>query len=495
MKKIATILLFVGLAYGSQAQLTGYNLLETQVGEIPGLEPDNLQNVYDQLNLQYRYKGVKAFVRLEQFYSNIPNGNDYTKFTQYSLSYRKKGLEVKLGNFYETLGRGLLLRGYEIKNSIFEDRIYRARQGFYKDTQGAFVRYANDWFELKALRGKNLSLQLPPDHPDNRDDLVTAGELTFKLGEQRLGAIYLENDNPADNSNFLSFHFSGSLSNKLDYFGEVAHRADGSSSYLSFDDEASYGAYFNLNYSTTNFGASLEWKDYHNFTIGSGLSDPPTLIKEHSYRTLNRSTHVSELLDERGVQLELFYSINDDNRLTFNYSQGENEFVNTFKFNEFFLEWYAEFPSFQLKSFIDVAKDDFRLEDSRVAGGVYVTKLLKNRWNVSLETEVQQINKSLGEDSSVENFYTGLIFSKSSKYSAALIWEFSNDKVVTDLANTEKIEKSRHFLSTTLSYKPNSKNTIQVFAGRRRGGPACTSGVCYEVLDFEGLEVRWTKRF
>lgn len=495
MKKISLILLITGIALTSQAQLTGYNLLETQLGEIPGQEPDNLRTFYDQFNIQYKTKGVKAFVRLEQFYSNRPDGDEYTKLTQYSLNYRTKGFEAKLGNFYETLGRGLLLRGYEIKNSVFEDRIYRVRQGFYKDIQGAFIRYSNNWFELKALKGKNLFPQLPPDHPDNREDLVTAGELTVYLFDQNIGAVYVDNDNPSDHSKYLSFHLSGPITEDLDYFGELAHRSNGESSYLSFDDQASYGAYFNLNYSTNNFGASLEWKDYHNFTIGSGLSDPPTLIKEHSYRTLNRSTHVSELLDERGIQLELFYTIDENNRLTLNHSRGENKFVNSFKFEEYFMEWYADLNSMQLKTFVDYASDEFKLEDSRFSAGIYLTKPLENRWVVSLETEAQQIKRSFGEDSKVENIYAGLIFSKSSKFSAALVWEFTNDEVVADLASTTEIEKKQHYLSTNLSYKPNYKNTIQLFAGQRRGGPACTSGICYEVLDFKGIEIRWTKRF
>ena len=495
MKKILIILLFAGLAITSNAQLSGYNLLETQFGNVPGQEPDNLRNLYDQFNIQYQTKGIRAFVRLEQFYSNRPDGDEYTRFTQYSLNYRRKGFEAKLGNFYETLGRGLLLRGYEIKNSIYEDRIYQVRQGFYKDVQGAFVRYSNKWFEVKALRGKNLVPQLPPDHPDNREDLVTAGELTLFLFNQNIGAIYLNNDNPSDHSNYLSFHLGGSIADGLDYFGELAHRTNGESSYLSFDDQASYGAYFNLNYSTSNFGASLEWKDYHNFVIGTGLSDPPTLVREHNYRTLNRSTHVSELIDERGIQLELFYTIDENNRLTFNHSRGENELVNTFKFKEYFLEWYADFTSMQLKTFVDYAEEEFKLEDSRIATGVYLTKPLKNRWVVSLETEAQQIKRSFGENSRVENLYAGLIFSKSSKFSAALVWEFTNDELVADLPSTEEIEKRQHYLSTNLSYRPNYKNTLQLFAGKRRGGPACTSGICYEVLDFEGVELRWTKRF
>ena len=495
MKRISIILLLVGLSFSGKAQLSGYNLLETQVGNIPGQEPDDLKTLYDQFNIQYRYKGVKAFVRLEQFYSSRTDGDEYTKFTQYGINYRTKGFEAKLGNFYETLGRGMLLRGYEIKNSIFEDRISRVKQGFYKDIRGGFLRYSNDWIEVKALRGKNLTAQLPPDHPDNRDDLVTAGELVLSGFNQHVGGIYLENENRGMTSKYLSFHLSGSVVENVDYYGEVAHQTNGESNYLSFDDDASYGAYFNINYSANNFGVSLEWKDYHNFLIGNGLADPPTLIKEHSYRTLNRSTHVGELLDETGIQLEIFYSINDNQRLTFNHSRGENEFVNTFKFYEYFLEWYADFETVQLKTFLDYSKDDFKLEDNRIAGGVYITKPLENRWSVSLETEAQQIEKTFGNKDKVENYYAGLIFSKSTKFSGALIWEFTNDELVADLASTPEVETKQHYIGTSISYKPNHNNTIQLFAGERRGGPACTSGICYEVLDFEGVEIRWTKRF
>jgi hypothetical protein len=34
-----------------------------------------------------------------------------------------------------------------------------------------------------------------------------------------------------------------------------------------------------------------------------------------------------------------------------------------------------------------------------------------------------------------------------------------------------------------------------MFAGKRRGGTACTSGTCYYVPDFEGLELRVLSRF
>ena len=495
MTKIFFIILLSSFVQKGMAQFSGNNLMETQLGNIPEQEPDDLKTFYDQINLQYNWKGFRAFTRLEQFYSSMPDGNNYTTFSQYSLNYERRGLEAKLGNFYETLGRGLLFRGYEIKGSVFEDRIYRARQGFYKDVRGAYLRYGNSWFEVKALRGKNLAGQLPPDHPDNRPDLVTAGELVFFVKNQQLGAIYLDNENTGGHSRYLDFHIGGTVSEKFDYYGELAHRLNDQIGFLKFDEESSYGAYISLNYSERNLGISLEMKDYHNFLIGSGLADPPTLVKEQSYKLLNRSTHVGELLDERGIQLEVFYQLSDDSRLTLNHSRIENDFFKVYHFQEYFGEWYTDLKSVQIKTFLDYSFDEFKQEDKRFTGGVYLTRPLPKSWALRLETEAQQIRRTYGDSPTFQNYYLGVIGSKSSRYSAALVWEFTNDEYLADRSSTSRIEKSRQYWSVNFSYKPNSRNTIQFFAGTRRGGPACTSGVCYEVLDFKGLELRWATRF
>ena len=88
-----------------------------------------------------------------------------------------------------------------------------------------------------------------------------------------------------------------------------------------------------------------------------------------------------------------------------------------------------------------------------------------------------------------------LILQYKSNFSAALIWEFTNDEFVSDNPDTDEIETVKHFPGINLMYKPNQKNTLKLFAGERRGGPACTSGICYEVLDFKGVEIRWTTKF
>ena len=113
-------------------QISGNNLMEYQFGNIPDTDPSDLSSLYDQLNIQYRQKSLKASIRLEQFYSTDSVKRDYQKISQFLVQYRYKKLELQVGNFYETLGRGLLFRSFEIPASIKEEKYYRVRQGFYR---------------------------------------------------------------------------------------------------------------------------------------------------------------------------------------------------------------------------------------------------------------------------------------------------------------------------------------------------------------------------
>lgn len=306
LKAIITMILISTGIQNAFPQFSGFNLGEYQLGNIPGAQPQYVNSVYDQLNLGYRLKEFQAFARLENYYSTDTLRTHYTDLTQYSLSYRKKGLQLKAGNFYETLGKGLLFRGYEIKNSIYEDQIYRVKQGFYRDARGFAGSYSNRYFQVKALRGRSLINQLPPVNSDNREDLVTAGEMDVHFLNQTIGGIFLQNENNQQKSEYISTLIGGNIIRNLDYYLEVAHRVNDGQKFLRFGEDDSYGAYFNLNYSTTGFGVTFELKDYQSLFIGSGISDPPTLVKEHIYKMLNRSIHVPYYFDESGMQIEIF---------------------------------------------------------------------------------------------------------------------------------------------------------------------------------------------
>lgn len=467
------------------AQFSASNLAEFQRGNLPGSEPHDLLTFYDQLDLGYRHNAFRFNGRLEQFHANIENPYEYFSITQLSANYRKKGLEVNAGNFYETLGRGLLLRGYEIKNSVFEDRIYRSRQGFYKDILGLNINYRLNNWQFKALWGKTLNNQLPVKHPDRRLDEVAGSEISYQFTNISIGGIYLNHQLNAITSHFASFYFEGNLSNALSYYGEVAKNVSANRSFYSFTNNDQYGLYFNLNYSHENLGISFELKDYHNFTIGSGIADAPTLVKEQSYRLLNRSTHVAEFLDEKGYQLEAFYHTNGNAFFTFNHALAVNHFGNTnFHFYEFFLEGYLPADNQQLKIFVDFSTDEFASEKNRITAGAYYTHTYANSWSMNIETEVQSISRNSNR---FTNAYLGLIALPSNNFYAGLIYELTSDPFLLDEGKSLK-----SFPGFTCSYRINSKNNFQLFAGSRRGGPACTSGICYEVLDFKGVEIRYT---
>lgn len=479
-----TVLFFLLISTTIQAQFSANNLMEIQRGNLIGSEPDNLITIFDQLDMRYISNNIRFSTRINQFHSNEKNDYEYIEVSQFSAIYRKHGLEINAGNFYETLGRGLLLRAYEIKNSILEDRIYRSRQGFYRDLLGASGSYRYKFIQIKGLWGKSLNNQLPNGHEDRRIDIVGAGEVNFQIKEQTIGAIYLNHQIYNQVNNFGSIYFGGNLFNLFDYYGEFAHAFNPVNNKTNFSENDKYGMYFNLNYSNHQIGFSFELKNYHNFVIGSGIADPPTLIKEHSYRLLNRITHVAEFLDEHGYQLEVFYNTGKNTFFTFNHSLGKNQFGNLeYNFYEFFVDANHKINNYQFKIFADFSKDEIVGEKNRITAGVYVSKALNNSWSVEFDTEEQVIERN---NHNFFNSYWSLTISKSSKFSASVQYELTTDPL---LINTDKLKA---YPAINIGYQIKSKNKLQLFAGQRRGGPACTSGVCYEVLEFKGIELRYS---
>lgn len=473
------------ISSNTMSQFSGNNLMEIQIGNLPNSEPKDLITIYDQLDVKYRLKNFNFSTRLEQFHSSVNNSYEYIRINQFSASYRKRSLKIKAGNFYETLGKGLILRGYEIKNSVFEDRIYRSRQGFYKDILGFSGSYRYKFVNLKAVWGKTLNNQLPVGHPERRLDIVGGGEINFNIKNHTIGGIYLNHELNNVTNNLASVLFSGEILNSLSYYAEIAKGITDANSIASFSDDDRYGIYGSLNYFYSNIGISLEIKDYHNFFIGSGIADAPTLVKEQSYRLLNRSIHVAEFIDESGYQIEIFYNPGNDLFFTLNHSSAVNSF-GTLKFNsyEYFIEANISKEKWQLKAFADFSRDDIKNEKNRITAGLYSSKYLRKNWSLNFEFEGQSIYRI---DDNFYNFYFGLVSSKSTKFSAALLYELTTDPFLISDKSSIKT-----YPAINLTYQINTKHNLQLFAGERRGGPACTSGVCYEVLDFKGIELRYS---
>jgi hypothetical protein len=485
------------MSIAGHSQFSGNNIMEVQIGNIPNTEPPWLVSNYNQLNLQYRYKGFKASARGEYFINQF-HERRYINLSQFQVRYSKKSLQFTAGSFYDMLGNGLLLRAYDIPGTVFESQGYRVRHGFYRDMLGASGAYQGERFHLKALYGKPLINVFPPtvEFSERREDNIFAMNTGYAVWGQSLSANYLLNAPSGERHHFGSVNVTGNLPADFSYNAELATEF-GTGQPLFSGDQSRYALYASLAYSGMNFGGSLEWKDYNNFFLGSGFNDPPTLVKEHSYKVLNRSTHVAQLTNERGYQVEMYYRFKDGQMLTLNTSRARNEAHEVYVFQEYFAELYVPASgSSSLKWFIDYAMDPFKEEPNRYAtGGIYETAFLKN-WSSLVQVEYQYYKRDGLIGGSVHNGVLIAGVSRGSKLSLSITWEVSTDPFQTDNINTFEVEKrARHWMGMNAKYKFNPHHTLALFAGQRRGGPACTSGICYEVLDFQGVELRWISKF
>ncbi|MCU4174909.1 DUF6029 family protein [Carboxylicivirga sp. N1Y90] len=466
-----------------QAQFSGTNLMEYQYGKLPDSEDENFHALYNKLRLNYRFKGLKVNAGV-QFYQTPYSERNYVDASWLGLNYRKKGWEFKAGNFNETLGRGILLRSYEIQGAILEDKGYRSKQYFYRDILGASVGFKNKKFSVKALWGYALNNVYPPteEWDKRRSDELAAFYGDYTLYKQTIGASVIRIKNSLEDSYYGMGSMSGRIWPFLNYYSAYAVSLNGKDGGFDAQTHAIYGS---LNLALSKFGVSLEVKDYNNFLLGSGINEPPALIREHSYRVLNRSTHVLQPQNETGFQVEAFYQPSINTVLTLNHTRANNDFGITFDYKEWFFElstMVGELTEF--KGFMDYADDPFKGEMKRYSGGVNVDRTIKNDYGLKLEVELQTFDR---EGKSTQNYVGGLTFRYKSKLFVNALSEWSNDAFVTD---SKKI-----WLGSNVRYKLNGRNNLQLFAGERRGGPACSAGICYEVLDFKGVELRWTSRF
>jgi Family of unknown function (DUF6029) len=473
----AVVLLLLCCTNRGFAQFYGSNLLETQYGKLP-TDSDDFGTVYDRALLGYTYKRFTAGVTLENYYTRYEDRN-YTQLTQYSLKYNSSILDVSLGNFNETIGRGILLRSFEIPGAILEDQGYRSRNYFFRDVQGITAKLKLKDFTTKVIWGKPLNNVFPPnqDNAVRRIDEIKAVYSDYNFKKQTLGASFLSLDNEKGTSNYSMFTLSGIISPKINYYTEIAN---------DIENGSTHAYYGNINFTFDNLGITAEVKDYNNFLLGSGFNEVPALIKEHTYRVLNRSTHVAQPLNESGYQIEAYYTFPDSSVLTLNNALAKNELNKDFIFQEYFAEYsFTTATHHDVKLFVDYAQDPFKEQSDRISTGIYADWKIAENASFKTEYEFQYFDRA---GTAVQNQVLTLGYAFKSKWIFSLVTELSNDQFLTD-------KSWKIWLGGNLKYQINNENSLQLFAGQRRGGPACNAGICYEVLDYEGVELRWTTRF
>ena len=492
--RIAALLFLMLLPIKGESRVKGMILTEFQRGNLP-FSGSDLTTAYQQYNLQFSSEPVLGMARIEIF-QQADQSKRYLKLSQISLRYRKKGFDITAGNFYAVLGRGLLLRAYELPANIYEDAGYRVRYGFYRDIEGIQFHYQNRFFRMTAIRGRPLVNGLPPTlaNLERRPDLIETISLSTGVRQFQAGGIFLKNTRPERIYHYFSGWTEVSFSGNISVYLEMAKQLNGQP-FFKINSESAYGFYGGLNWTPGALGISLEYKDYHQFSLGSGFNDSPPLVSEQDYPVLNRSTHVLNLSDEQGIQAELFYRLSSGHLFTLNYSAANTQSIRAFGFHEVFAEWWGNFNTAQIRMFGDIADDALRGEKGRISSGIVLEKNWGNRWGTAIDLEGQTFQNDT-DYSRATNGYFRIQAVYHSKITVSMIVETSTDPGLTDRPDTQDVETAtRIWKGWALGVRPGSFYQLQLFYGKRRGGPACASGICYEVPDFNGFEFRWTARF
>ncbi len=480
MNKTHIVLIFF-MIKGVSGQLSLSNILEFQLGNLPLEQPSNLTTHYDQLNIAYRYSDFIFALKLEHFQNPNPD-QSYTHLAQRSVTFKKDGLRLRVGNFYQIFGRGLLLRTYEIPGAIREDFSFRSRYGFYRDIDGVWASYQASWFDLTALRGKPLREFLPPTIPEDehRPNLIEGAQVNFYLSEYVLTGIYLRNNQENEFQEYTSFGLAANLPLNIQLYAEYARQLGGQSEFFDLSDNSTHGLYISMNIIFGPAGLSAEVKDYNNFMLE--FNDPPPLVKEHEYLLLNRSTHSLEPLNETGWQTEFFYTLNGGHSIVVNMSESINETrFKRFIAQEKFLELGIHlFDDMTIKGYADFAREDLRLQKDRYTYGIYIENDWFTRWGTTIDIEYQNYLRGVTTFNKVENYVAQFSISYAPDLSAGILYEYTTDpgEIYAD------------WMGYNLSYQYSQHHLISLFYGKRRGGNVCIGGICYEVLPFEGFEFR-----
>lgn len=492
------VALCIGIPTVLHAQLSVRTLSTTRHGKTLESGLKTHFDYYSDLTVEYRLRNLVVGVRGEGF--GAPDiDSDYNRIRQRYAEYEWDWGRARVGNFYGIFGRALILRGFELPGYINED-LFRTheQQRVIRDFDGAKLELTPGVFNFQLLAGSpGEPLRLHNEKRRNGD--LAGGQASVALTDQtNIGASFLRHKTDIDLTKLSSFFLSwnadavlqkiGAGALTFDLYGEYATGSRENNNGTPNDQSEPRALYLSANGTVRSFGFSVEYKDYKEFL--TNISDPPPLILENSETLLNRATHVLDPRAEKGFQVEAFYSPFLLSRVVANFTRARNTWQGQ---NDLFIERYLAFeylgsPIF-LKAFIDSGRDELVSEIERFTTGVAPEYTLANGTTVGLDLQWQHVRRAVPPffDNRIKNLFASIRVRDWNGLSLALNAERTTDPDYTD--------SSELFLNASVGWAPTHQVDLQLFVGKRRGGPACDHGYCIEVPSFNGTGLRLQTQF
>lgn len=309
--------------------------------EIGAVKPPADFGLNSWTNLMYRNNNFEAGIRFESYEPAMlgyPAGEAWkgTGIGYRYATFRKDGLEVTAGNFYEQFGQGLAFRSYEERYLGVDNAMDGVRVKFSPDT-GIFLkgiigtqRFA---FDKRTVQGTGLVRGL-----DAEISLIEAFPKLFpKLAEKgnhlSLGGSFVSKYQP-DRDPLLELPENVALmagrahyiNSRWDLYGEYAYKINDPNGSNNFIYKPGQALMFNATYTVSGLGITAGAHTYDNMIYQSDRGAPtqfdlninylPTLAKQHSYNLpATLYPYATQPNGEVAYQGEIFYKFKKGSKL------------------------------------------------------------------------------------------------------------------------------------------------------------------------------------
>jgi len=219
------------------------------------------------------------------------------------------------------------------------------------------------------------------------------------------------------------------------------------------------------------------------------VNEPPTLVREHGFALLNRSTHVLLPGQEEGYQLEARFDYRNRVGLVANSSRAEN--ARSLRFEERYVELSGHWRGASVTLFADEQEDRFESIGDRDTFGGSLLVPFRGVHSVEFQAETQESEIVAGTlRARYGDRYWSLTYGWAGRLSLAAVRQTTNDP-----DEIEDPRRRRAYDALTARMPFGGHHEVLATWGRRRGGLACVAGTCYKVRSFDGVAAQLTSRF
>lgn len=455
----------------------------------------------DYLEADVRFRHFLVGFRYEAFLPPFQSGPDSLRqgFSQRfaAVDYSYGGLRV--GNFYEIFGRGLLFRSYE-ERSIGVDN----------NMDGVLLRGGVGPVEVKAVSGRVQEAQT-----NDRSAVLRGTDIGIDAGHGlSFGGSYLiqsaeDPSKPGTAALFSPQHVEavgGRLSYTHDFFdvyyegGRInrLHRIP-TSDWLhgrTYDDLRGRGHYAAVNiFPLPGVAVTAEYKDYDRFRFqpmgasGTDYNQPPAVTRETGYTLISRHPH--ELLpnDEKGYQVEAVITPPVEGA-TITLSRAEATKQDG---EHWFDEWYAEWRQYVGEKYLVALIYDHT--DEEKTGTVNHTPIVEleyfsgAEWSVRSEYQYQESTTEAGLD---RTHFALVEYHMNQDLAFSLVGEHAD---YCDASGGTCRERKDDFLYGQVDWFFDQSQHLTLTVGKRQEGFICVGGVCQRVPEMQGVELKLVSQF